>query len=165
MWCYRVEVAKLKEIDGGPLHLISEYKFVQSWVEIIHTTNLSHKQSFDDEPFVRHPNYRLYVGSNPNIYAKFIVHVLKCNPSLCCFFFFFSCMCVSHLGSHELNIKFTHFRSFIPPTQRKKERIWVPRKFQNDQRKSLITFPLCNNSFDSSPQELSEFSSNKKYPF
>jgi hypothetical protein len=29
---------------------------VQSWVEIIHTTNLSHKQSFDDEPFVRYPN-------------------------------------------------------------------------------------------------------------
>jgi hypothetical protein len=72
-----VEVAKLKEIDGGQQHFILELRFVQSWVEIIHITNLSQNQSFDDEPFVVYPNYLLYIGSNPSIYAKFIVHVLK----------------------------------------------------------------------------------------
>jgi hypothetical protein len=79
------------------------------------------------------------------------------------FFLFFSYMYVSHLGSHKIQHKI-HSSKIIHPTNTKKEKVWSPRKFQNDQRKSLISFPLCNNSFDSSPRELSEFSSNKKYP-
>ncbi len=126
MWCYRVEVAKLKQIDGGQQHFILELRFVQSWVEIIHITNLSHNQSFDDEPFVAYPNYLLYIGSNPSIYAKFIVHVFKCNSSLCCFFSF-SLACVCQIwGAIKLNIKFTHLKSFIPPTQKKKK--LIPKK-------------------------------------
>lgn len=135
----RVEGTKLKEIDGGQQHFILELRFVQWRVEIIHITNFSHNQSFDDEPFVRYPNYLLYIGSNPSMYAKFIVDILKCNPWLCCFFSF--CLAsVCHIwGAMKVNIKSTHFRSFIPPTQRKNE-FDPPRKFQNDQQKSLITF-------------------------